>query len=709
MDASGQDLVAAANWTRELGEACAMAAAAGVKLVAYSGIAADKPVLEAALGIQTDLVTWLDPMVKHWELNPDLASVAKTTGGEESQDQTFAMMNIWAACSLLHSVPHWKGYRGKDGTAHCVEPEACQREQRPCPVHDEQAYCGIDTWAGLVIDEALEVLLRKAGIPESYYNFNAELAEYCLAMQEKGIAVDKEAASALDAAIRSKKATLFPCRFSYEPKARAPKTPKPPKPPRLKKDGTPCKVKPSKPPKEPKPPKLLKNPIKIWEGPFNPNSPKSVTEWFESQGVSLRDAGGKPSMGKVVILKALQKRLKRYGLEFDTQTCELQDSLEARDEGNVLSEVDDCLLRLVQKTFTGKGVDPWIHDKYILNRRTHARVNPFGTSMGRLSYSRPNLQNVSNKGWGKELRKVYVAEPGCQVVKADYNSLEAAIGLWFGRSARSGEGVFEYLIEAGEGKLEAAALGAGIANPRDLAKTLVYANLYLAGTVLMDRKALSAKNRERERSKGALLVYDGQDLPLWTFRGEYVCNTGGDFSERLFGNRTDESRAKALELQALLFKLVPELRDFQREAVFQAERERCVRLPIGHRLPLYGRVSEDDMKQAVACKGQGGGAIYSKEGMLRFKRLGWNPITKTLNPHFVLNIQVHDEFVFTDVPADWNEDRVAEFMLPMVANSEILKREGELGFTCGAKVSFGKNWKEQTKFGVLRSSGWERL
>lgn len=705
---SGEDKVAAANWTRELGEACVRAANAGVKLVAYSGIAADKPVLEAALGVKTPLASWTDSLIQHWIMNPDLASVSKATGGEEAQDQTFAMMNIWAATSLLHDIPHWKGFYSGD-TSMCTDPETCLREQHPCPVHCEQDYCGVDSWAGLVDDEALRSLMAKERIPESYYEFQAELAEYCLAMQEKGVPVDQEAGKALDAAIKSKKATLFPCTFSWDPKPRVVKEPKPPKPPRLRKDGTPCKVKPPKPPAPPKPQKPLKHPKKIWAGPFNPNSPKAVTEWFEAQGVSLRDQGGNPSMGKQVILKALQRRLKRYGLKFDTLTCELEDSAEARDESVQLSVVDDYLLKLVQKTFAGKGTDPWLHDKYILNRRIHARPNPFGTSMGRLSYSKPNLQNVSNKGWGAELRKVFVAEPGCQVVKADFNSLEAEIGLWFGRSQRTGEGLFEYLVQGGEGKFEAACLATGIANPRDLAKTVVYANLYLAGTVLLDRRGLSKPNRERERRNGALLVYDGQDLPLWTFRGEYVCNTGGDLSERLFGNRTDANRKKALELQALLFQLLPELRNFQREAVEQAERENCVRLPSGHRLPLYGRVPEDDMKQAVACKGQGGGAIYSREGMLRFKRLGWNTVTQTIDSDRVISIQVHDEFVFMTVPLDWNEDQIAEFMSPMVQRSEILIRPGEQGFTCPAKVSSGPNWKEQTKFGVLRSSGWERL
>ncbi len=111
-----------------------------------------------------------------------------------------------------------------------------------------------------------------------------------------------------------------------------------------------------------------------------------------------------------------------------------------------------------------------------------------------------------------------------------------------------------------------------------------------------------------------------------------------------------------------------------------------VRLPSGHRLPLYGRDPVDDVKQALACKGQGGGAIYVQEKMLLFGQLGR-----------VANIVVHDEVVMCDVPQEWSDEQIGDYMMPLVGPSEILQ-----GFSCPIEVKKGPTWGETKEVAVLR-------
>lgn len=624
-------------------------------LVAYSGIGADKPVIEKALGITTPLDLWFDPMLKFFILNPDLSSIPKTQGGEDTQDLTMGFMSLWACTSFLHDLPQWKM---------CLGEEYCLREQRPCPDHNELAYCAVDAWAGLIDDDALDILLEDAKIPRAYYERRRQLTEYCLKMQAKGIKVDTDLVERLETSMQTKKATLFPCNYVWEGK--------------VSKTG--------------KPGKKLKKPKKVWVGPFNPNSPKAVGEYFDSHNIHLRDRQGKASAGKQIVLKALEKELKPYGLTFDVKNNCLQGDFD--DE---LPEHVNLLLKLAEKQNSGKGLKPWFDGTYLKNGRVHPRFNTCATSMGRLSSSKPNFTNVAKQGWGGEVRKCSVPEIDCDVIGADFNSLELNIGLWLARSKQNGEGIFELIINNSDGQLEEAAKLRSI-KVRDVVKTIAYGSLYGEGLVLLKPEELNSGTRYQERKAKALLVYDGQDEPLWMFRGRYVSFTGANLSERLFKDRTREHRAKALKLQKFYYSLLPELRDvFQRETLIEAETKKGahyeVRLPNGHRLPLYGRTPEDDCKQALALKGQGGGACYSQENMLTFGK-----------DNEIMNLQVHDEYVWFDKPSAWADEEVLNFMKPMVKPSELLIRGNENGFTCPAKVYRGPSWGEKREIGKLKWS-----
>lgn len=145
---ASRERCAACYWDNE----CAQALIdSKTRISAYSLLGADKPVLEHMLGIKTPLNLWSDPMMRWYIVNPDLASVPKSSFAEESDDpdSSLGFMNLWACTSMLHDIPQWK---------RCCGP-GCIESGRPCPNHNEMDYCSIDAWAGLVDDYALMVLM----------------------------------------------------------------------------------------------------------------------------------------------------------------------------------------------------------------------------------------------------------------------------------------------------------------------------------------------------------------------------------------------------------------------------------------------------------------------------------------------------------------------------------------------------------------------
>jgi DNA polymerase-1 len=62
------------------------------------------------------------------------------------------------------------------------------------------------------------------------------------------------------------------------------------------------------------------------------------------------------------------------------------------------------------------------------NERLHYEILQMGTSTGRMSSKNPNIQNIPTGGdYGKEIRKVFIAEKNFELVSFDYSQIDLRI------------------------------------------------------------------------------------------------------------------------------------------------------------------------------------------------------------------------------------------------------------------------------------------
>ena len=616
----------------------------GLPIAGHAVTTADKGIIDKMLDIDTPLASWNDTMLKHYLCNQDFCAMP---GKDEDDDDQGALglMNLYTMASHYLGVPQWKICRD----------EMCFG---PCPKHKPFHYCAVDSWAGLEGDYRLDEDMQRKNIPMKFYEELQRLDLYCDRMKRQGVRVDTDLVRDLEAEFERRKEAIFPS----EPYKKTR---------RFGHWGPPDEW----------------GEI-IWQdAPFNPRAPKATAEYFAQRGIILKDRGGKDSINKAIVGKALDKILKPFGLKYDPKVHVVRNAADefVEDLSALPTHVEE-LIRLAQYKGSGKGLKSWFNEEYIDKYGfAHPRFIVTGTSTGRLSSSGPNFQNIPRVGFGSLVRRVIVPrERGLGLVKADYSQLELRVCLWYagqltGKLEMPVGDAFNWLVSESGGKFDSAAARLGL-SARDIAKSVSHAGDYLEGLVVLTERDLASKRRQEELRAGALLAFDGRDSrPLWHYRGGIVCFTGANLAERLFGSRTFENRQKALGIQEIYFERFASIRRWHQHLSAFIESHGYIQSHTGRYISLYGS-PEDDLKLAAAFLGQGGGADIAQEAMLRYDALDE-----------LATLQVHDELLF-EKPLDWTDRQCYDLMQIMSLPSERFP-----GLACPTKAYRGLRWRERTK------------
>ena len=149
--------------------------------------------------------------------------------------------------------------------------------------------------------------------------------------------------------------------------------------------------------------KKLKNKcFEITDKEFNLNSPKQLSEIFFNElnyPVIKKTPKGAPSTDASVLEElAKEHDLPKYILKYRE-------------------------LEKIRSTYVD-GLIPEVSE----DSKIHTHYNLFGTTTGRLSSEKPNLQNIPNKTeLGQEIRNFFVAKPSMKFILSDYSQIELRV------------------------------------------------------------------------------------------------------------------------------------------------------------------------------------------------------------------------------------------------------------------------------------------
>lgn len=564
----------------------------GAKMVGHWVLGADKPVLEKRLGSSTPSSAWIDSMGLHFLCNQCLC---KAPGKESDGEGSLGYMSLHHATCVNTDIS--AGYKSCVGIGCLGQIEGPSRI--PCPQHFVTGYCAVDAYAGLISAINCREKMNRLSIPWRCYEEWHESTLGALCAESRGIRIDKPFIEAFDKQVEERKANLF-----RVPSAKRPK----------------------------------------YE-PFNPKSGKQVAEWFKARRVHLVDSVGKASTDKKIVLAALEQEIKKYGFVDIEEFEKNADSI-------TLSDVDAALYKLFLYKDSGKGMKPWFdEDKHLRHHDgawwVHPRFNTTGASTTRFSSSSPNFQNIPSRGWGLAIKRAIIPrdEDSC-ILCSDASQLEYRIILYeCGETPPPGD-FFKWLLARADGNFARAAERMhGI--ERDIAKQTAHSSNYGSGFKLLDDWQLSNSQVLKQEREGALRIFRD-----WRMGGKTVAFTGANLAQNLFGDKTFESRKKALDLQFdVFFKAAPFVHQLHRRLSQQIETG-VVTLRTGHRLELL-EDHQENFKAGTAFVGQGGGAQYVQAKMRDANR------RDASRPWAA---QIHDEILWDSVPRSWSAEQKLDFV-----------------------------------------------
>jgi DNA polymerase-1 len=280
----------------------------------------------------------------------------------------------------------------------------------------------------------------------------------------------------------------------------------------------------------------------------------------------------------------------------------------------------------------------------LINPRTHKIHTSFNqaiTATGRLSSSNPNLQNIPVRNEdGKEIRKAFVAEEGCEFFSADYSQIELRIMAHLSEDAN--------MMEAFRSGYD----------------------VHAATAAKVFKKEISEVTRE-ERSKAK------------------TANFGIIYGISVFGlaERMEVSRKEAAELIDGYFATYPDVKKYMEKSI-QVAKERGYIETLFKRKRFLPDINSGNAvvrgyaeRNAINAPIQGSAADIIKVAMVqiyhRFREEG-------IRSKMIL--QVHDELNFSVYPDE--KERVERIVL------EEMERAYPLRVPLVADSGWGKNWLE---------------
>ncbi len=280
----------------------------------------------------------------------------------------------------------------------------------------------------------------------------------------------------------------------------------------------------------------------------------------------------------------------------------------------------------------------------LINQRTghiHTSFNQCVTATGRLSSSDPNLQNIPVRGEdGKEIRKAFVPEPGCQFFSADYSQIELRV-----MAHLSGDEQMIRVFTEGH-------------------------DLHAATASTIYKKPIDEVTRdERTKSKRA--------------------NFGIIYGITVFGlaERLDISRDEAKQLIDGFFVTFPKVKDYMERAKEEARQKGYVETLFGRRRYLPDINSQNATvrgfaeRNAINAPIQGTAADIIKVAMIRiYQRFQQEGIRSKMI------LQVHDELNFSVYPEE--KEQVEKIVL------EEMQGAITMAVPLVADSGFGTNWLE---------------
>jgi DNA polymerase-1 len=273
--------------------------------------------------------------------------------------------------------------------------------------------------------------------------------------------------------------------------------------------------------------------------------------------------------------------------------------------------------------------------------RVHTNYNQIGVSTGRLSSSDPNLQNIPIRSeQGREIRRAFVAEAGCQLISADYSQIELRILAHVAEDP----GLLQAFARDEDVHAVTAATVLGIPmeevtkNQRRIAKTVNYGLAYGQSAFGLAYSAGITQAEARDFINTYFEKYPGLK--------RYI----------------DETKQMALK-QGYLTTLLGRRRDFSNLATATGSQRTAIE------------------REAINMPIQGTAADIMKIAMIRLHEA---LIKQKLRTRMLL--QVHDELVL-EAPED-EITEVAEL------THEIMCQAFELKVPLGVEIEVGQNWLE---------------